>query len=255
MCPSFKVSAELRHSPKGRAESLRALRQAQLDGRPTKELEEDVFSALDGCFGCKSCAGSCPAHVDIPEMKSRFLSDYYGDRLLIWMERFSPALQHIRPLMRLMSAAGLQDLGARLLGMVDTPHASPRGLAELGYPVCAPDQLGKCKMTGNTVLLVPDLFTALFDTTAIDTIANGMHCLGLEPIVLALKPAGKTAHVKGDRKAFMQQAEAFAATLREAAKSGAPLIGVDPALDADRGRSPWGAEDRGSNGGTRSCSV
>ena len=30
---------------------------------------ELLFETLDGCLGCKSCAGSCPAHVDIPQMQ------------------------------------------------------------------------------------------------------------------------------------------------------------------------------------------
>lgn len=80
MCPSFKVTRDLHHSPKGRADALghwhRAYRQHYAD----EQLESDMLSALDGCLGCKGCATGCPVQTDIPRMKSHFLGTLYQKR-------------------------------------------------------------------------------------------------------------------------------------------------------------------------------
>ncbi|MBX3567466.1 MAG: FAD-binding oxidoreductase [Rhizobiaceae bacterium] len=231
MCPSFKVSAELRHSPKGRAEALRAWHQAKEDGLRRPDMEADVFAALDGCLGCKSCAGACPTHVDIPEMKSRFLADYhrrhrrrFSDHAAIWLEALSPHLLRLAPLAARMP---FYASVTRALGIVDAPLPSGRSLGSLGIEVVDPSRAAGA---GADLFLLLDPFTTLFDAGALGDIASGLRAMGFRPAALPLTPPGKAAHVKGDRQRFERQARTVAGLVRRAAEAGRPIVGTDPAL-------------------------
>lgn len=234
MCPSFKVSAELRHSPKGRAEAMRALAQARTTGTDTATMEADVFDALDGCLGCKSCAGTCPTHVDIPEMKSHFLDRYYQTRqrplaslITMALERWSPALAHVLPLASLMARMPGYDYAARQVGLVDLPKPSTGRLLAKQRSA---RQVAAMAPSPDDVLLVQDPFTALFDRDAVNAVTRGFQALGFKPMLLGMRSGGKAAHVMGHRADFAAQAERLSAWLGTAAKSGFPLVGIDPAF-------------------------
>ena len=109
MCPSWKVTRERIHSPKGRASLVREwLKQLQERGsNPEEELarmggfgqtlrelprrlkntwakrrgdydfSHEVNQAMQGCLACKACAGQCPIKVDVPTFRSKFLALYY----------------------------------------------------------------------------------------------------------------------------------------------------------------------------------
>lgn len=235
MCPSFKVSADLRHSPKGRAEALRFLQQARAEGTVSSALEDDVFQTLDGCLGCKSCAGSCPTHVDIPEMRSFFLQEFYRDRrrplvdhFVLALERFAGFAARLRPVLATVAATPLYNWAGRVLGLVDLPRPSSAAALK-GIPIVKLADLGGL-VQDRTVVLVQDPFTGLFDTQAIADIAEGLRKLKYRPVLLALQGHGKAAHVKGDRLGFMRQAESLCLTLNAAQVAQFPLIGIDPSL-------------------------
>lgn len=134
MCPSFKATRDMRHSPKGRADALREWYLADMRGDASPKLVADVHAALDGCLGCKACATSCPVHVDIPEMKSHFLARYhqkhgrsFADRAALYLEDFAPQIVK----MRRLAALGMRLTGglvSALTGLVDLPLISRRGL-------------------------------------------------------------------------------------------------------------------------------
>jgi FAD/FMN-containing dehydrogenase/Fe-S oxidoreductase len=234
MCPSFKVSADLRHSPKGRAEALRAWRQAKDSGTTDARQEADVFAALDGCLGCKSCAGACPTHVDIPEMKSRFLTDYHtrhrrrlSDQAAIWLEALSPHMLRAAPVLGALARGPFYAGLTRALGIVDAPVPSGRYLRSAGLDIVDPARAGD---TDADLYLLLDPFTALFEVGAIADIVSGLRALGLRPAALPLTPAGKAPQVKGDRARFARQARAVAHLARCASDTGRPVVGIDPSL-------------------------
>ena len=92
MCPLFKATADLRHSPKGRADALRHWHRAKQRAEVTPQLEADLKEVLDGCLGCKACASTCPVQVDIPTMRAAFYADYYARTGAVWptTSRFWP---------------------------------------------------------------------------------------------------------------------------------------------------------------------
>lgn len=227
MCPSFKATADLRHSPKGRADALRHWHKTH-----DFALEPDLLEALDGCLGCKACASTCPVQVDIPTMRSAFLADYFKrnrrpipDRLVLLAERASPAILAVAPLLRplwpLMAKAG-----GIMTGMVDLPERMgsrpPRHLR-------LPDRNQRA-LPDRSVILVQDWFTALFDPELMRDMVGGLTALGYVPFVMAMHPAGKSAQSLGDVDGFGKMGRDLVAALEAATVHGYPMIGMDPAF-------------------------
>lgn len=79
MCPSYMVTREEEHSPRGRAHLLFEMLQGEVvqDGWRSEEVKD----ALELCLSCKGCTSECPVTVDIPTYKAEFLSHYYKRRL------------------------------------------------------------------------------------------------------------------------------------------------------------------------------
>lgn len=234
MCPSFKASADLRLSPKGRADGLRAWHQQRSrDGRADPHLEADLMASLDACLGCKACATSCPIQVDIPTLRSVFYADYFtrhrrrwADRLTLKAERYSPLAMRVAPVLRLIWPA-LLPLAGKVMGSVDLP-------GHVAGPISARYRLNLDRVPltlGDApVILVQDWFSALFDQAARDDIIAGLEALGYRPWVLPMRPAGKIAQMRGDLAPFRLMATRLTKLLHQAAALGAPLIGQDPAF-------------------------
>ncbi|MDB6178445.1 FAD-binding and (Fe-S)-binding domain-containing protein [Paracoccus sp. Z330] len=231
MCPSFKATADLRQSPKGRADALRDWHRSRLSGCVSPQREAELLAALDTCLGCKACASSCPVQVDIPAMRSAFLADYFqrhsrslGDRLVLWAERFSPATLRLAPVI-----APFWPIAARIGEWMTASVDLPRRLARLPGDIWLDeDDLAGSLPTG-TVILVQDWFTALFDAEAQRDVIVGLTALGYHPRLLRMRPAGKAAHAAGDLAGFRQMAERLADLLRRA-EIRAPLVAFEPAF-------------------------
>lgn len=169
MCPSMKVSADRRHSPKGRAGLVREwLRQLSDEGidilslehdtyertptvkalinrirhRLNKRHEEDfsheVFDAMNGCLACKACASQCPIKVDVPSFRSRFLNLYHSryqrpakDYLVANIEQLLPTMARMPNVVNNMLSQGwVKTLTKKTIGYVDTPLLSVPILAK-----------------------------------------------------------------------------------------------------------------------------
>lgn len=231
MCPSFKASADLRHSPKGRADALRAWRMGQTTGQRIDESE--LLGVLDSCLGCKACASTCPVQVDIPQMRSAFYADYYGrnrrplaDRLTLMAERLSPLTLRFAPIIRPFWPV-IRRMAEGLMAANDLPDrlapAMPRHLRITRREL-------RETLAPATVLIAQDWFTAQFDAKVQTEVADGLTALGYHPRFLPMLPAGKAALNLGDMAGFDAMAQQLRAVLSDAAASGAPIIGLDPAF-------------------------
>jgi FAD/FMN-containing dehydrogenase/Fe-S oxidoreductase len=232
MCPSFKASNDIRHSPKGRADALRAWKSAHdKDARPVEE--EDLLAVLDTCLGCKACASTCPVQVDIPRMRTAFYARYYAqrrrpltDRLLLLAERVSPllagSLRLARPFWPLMCS-----VAEMLIAAQDLPKTLARPLpARNRVSVRA---LGKRRLPANAVLVWQDWFTALFDEGLQRDALAGLEALGYLPLFVEMLPSGKAALNLGDLAGFRVMALDLSDGLARGAARGTPMIGLDPA--------------------------
>jgi FAD/FMN-containing dehydrogenase/Fe-S oxidoreductase len=92
MCPSFRVTGDELHSPRGRANALRAALTGELgtDGLTSRE----AYRALDLCLECKACRTECSTRVDMAKLKYEFLAHYQARRGVPLRSRLFAALPH-----------------------------------------------------------------------------------------------------------------------------------------------------------------
>ncbi|MCL9783766.1 FAD-binding oxidoreductase [Vibrio sp. S4M6] len=163
MCPSMKVTADRRHSPKGRAglvrEWLRQLSEQKIDildfekqalnstsslkmlidrlrhtanKRHEYDFSHEVYEAMNGCLACKACATQCPIKVDVPSFRSRFLNLYHTryqrpmkDYLVANIETMLPMLAKAPRMVNFaLNNALVKRATASSVGYVDTPLLS-----------------------------------------------------------------------------------------------------------------------------------
>lgn len=169
MCPSMKVTADRRHSPKGRAGLVREwLRQLTEQGIDILDLENDslqksptikqmldrvtnsvnkrheydfsheVYDAMNGCLACKACGTQCPIKVDVPSFRARFLNLYYSryqrpakDYLVANIETMLPVMAKVPKVVNAaLSQSWVQKLTASTVGYIDAPLLSSPTLAK-----------------------------------------------------------------------------------------------------------------------------
>ncbi|OLQ90153.1 hypothetical protein BIY22_03885 [Vibrio panuliri] len=168
MCPSMKVTADRRHSPKGRAGLVREwLRQLTEQGIDILDLEQqsmktasvkamldrvrnsfnkrheydfshEVYEAMNGCLACKACASQCPIKVDVPSFRARFLNIYYSryqrpakDYLVANIETMLPLMAKAPTLVNgVLKQKWVQSITAATVGYVDAPLLSVPTLAK-----------------------------------------------------------------------------------------------------------------------------
>ena len=241
MCPSYKVTRDRIHSPKGRATLVKEwLRREQL-GEQQSSFDNAVYDALHGCLSCKSCAGQCPVKVDIPDAKSRFLHRFHQrhrrslrDYMVSHLEQLMPKLLHIAPLYNFMQQLKpLQLMQKSLMKMVDIPLFHPQAKADLAKhgAILLNDDLSNLDQYDlNAVILVQDAFTRYFDTGVLIETIETITALGLKVYILPFLPNAKPLHVHGFLAEFEQKREQSIKLLNHAAEFGLPLVGLDPAM-------------------------
>lgn len=169
MCPSMKVTADRRHSPKGRAGLVREwLRQLSDQGIDILDLEKqtlnqtfsiktlldrvrnsikkdkeydfshEVYDAMNGCLACKACATQCPIKVDVPSFRARFLNIYHSryqrpakDYLVANIETMLPLMAKVPRLVNgVIEQKWVASLTEKTVGYRDTPLLSVPTLAK-----------------------------------------------------------------------------------------------------------------------------
>lgn len=236
MCPSYKVSGDKTLSPKGRATLLREWTLARSRGLDETELGTALLDSMDQCLSCRSCTSQCPIAVDIPGMKSRFLSDWYRtrkrpmrDHLVRHMERLSLLARRAPTLANLaMGNALSRSLLRHVFGLVDVPGFSALRMAPLlkarGVSLAGqgPDPAD--------LFLVLDSFTAPFDAGVIADTLDLLQALGLRVETTRVLPNGKAAQVRGYLEAFDSTRSTAMAALDRIARPGTPFVALEPAV-------------------------
>ena len=260
MCPSYKVTRDRRHSPKGRAglirEWLRQLSNQGYDanrflpytgrkasGADGADFSSEVYEAMSGCLSCKACSTQCPIKVDIPDLKARFLNHYHSryqrplkDLLISKTEALHIRLSKLPLLYNLpLKLPFFGALSKQVLGMVDAPSLSSPTLKQicsrsaLGEDLSQLDSLNQSERE-RSVLLVQDAVTSLYDAQVVADFLELCKKLGIRAFVLPLFENGKAKHVKGFLPEFVETARSANKLLQRYEKTGVPMVGVDPAL-------------------------
>ncbi len=93
MCPSYIVTHDERHSPRGRANALRLTLSNQfydykqsgssISQDALKWNDPEMIETLSLCLSCKACKSECPSNVDIAKLKAEYTahSFQHGKRI------------------------------------------------------------------------------------------------------------------------------------------------------------------------------
>lgn len=210
------------------------------------DFSNEVHESMAGCLACKSCTGQCPIKVDVPEFRAKFLHLYYGRYLRPLKDYFIGTLEFVIPWLAkrpfkwvyngLMAAKPVQWFLEHGAGMVDSPRIHRHQLGslmhKLGIDWAEADILQGLPAAERerSVVIVQDAFSSFFDT---DTVADILRCLqqlGFRVWVMPYRANGKPLHVHGFLKTFTWVAKRRQREFAELAKSGIPLVGIDPSM-------------------------
>lgn len=269
MCPSYKATRNRLHSPKGRAalmrEWLRLLVEQGVDPRKEavrlrdsskaiglvrrafnslnpanrSDFSHEVRAAMDTCLACKACAGQCPVKVSVPAFRSKFLNLYYGrylrplkDPLVAGIEATLPLMARIRPLYNLLAGTAAGRSAMKLVGLTALPKMPRASLAGLGVPLADAERIMAMpsEERARAVVFIPDAFTAHFDPKVVAAAVDVARKLGLSPFITPPLTNGKALHVHGYLDRFEKAAAAASRSLDRLAKTGVPLVGLDPSM-------------------------
>lgn len=278
MCPSSKYRRDRVHSPKGRATLLREwLRQLSLrgvdatellpeegsvipsatapilrlfDGRRSQNADDfshEVYDSLDGCLSCKACATQCPIKVDVPRMKSEFLSLYHQRYARPLRDYFVASLENVLGMLALvpslfnalMSQAWIKALMKHVVGIVDTPLLPKRGLRralrERNATYLTDQEFSRLSRLSSRerekyVLLIQDAFTTFYEPEIVLAAFDLTKKLGYTPLIVPFFPNGKALIIKGFLSAFRQVAARNCRTLTRLSTLGMPMLGLEPAV-------------------------
>ncbi|MBE7246821.1 MAG: hypothetical protein INR63_17905, partial [Actinomycetospora chiangmaiensis] len=237
-------AAELKRQSAGWWRDLAATLRGMVRPRAgADDFSHAVKEAMDGCLACKSCTGACPIKVDVPNFRAKFLALYHTRYARPLKDHLVAALEPLLPLAARaprLSNACLANPAARLLlakaGLVGIPALSPvdltTRLADLGVAVATSVVLAQLdpQERGRAVLVVQDAFTSHFDAEVVADSCALLIALGFKPWLAPYRPNGKPLHVHGFLARFAAVARSNAAMLRDFARQGVPLVGIDPSM-------------------------
>jgi len=237
MCPSYQVTRDELHTPRGRANALRTALTGQLG--PEGLTSKEVYRALELCLECKACRTECPAKVDMAKLKYEFLAQYQA--------------QHGVPLRsRLFAGMALTDaVGSKAPRITNALYQNMTFRKLL-------DSTVKIDQRRELPLLADETFQHWFDRRPVATKAirgpvilwDDCHVSYHEPeigvaAVKVLEAAGYQVRLINGRrccgrpmisKGLLRQARANARhnvrKLREYAVRGTPSVGIEPSCIA-----------------------
>ncbi|MEN3166001.1 FAD-binding and (Fe-S)-binding domain-containing protein [Gluconobacter sp. OJB] len=240
MCPSYKITKDRSQSPKGRAllirswARLRSLPEDAPDRAMLPALTEELKASLDTCLSCKACATQCPIRVDIPSMRSKFLSTYFRDTrrpirdyLVYWLEPLLATGRATPRIANLLMHNPVSQTVLSQLGLVDLPHLRPaRRNADIQV---SRSWLRRNRSNPRAVIVMQDSFTGSFDGGLVEKVYALLTQLGFDAKLTPVWDNGKARHVLGFRKGFGVTARATLRKLRALAEFNIPVVSLDAA--------------------------
>lgn len=253
MCPSYKVTQDRLHSPKGRATVIREwVRQLtkknyDLNAKNTTsfftkiirsfihkpDFSHEVYSALSGCLACKACMNQCPLSVDVPDFKAKFLAHYhrrYARKARDYLIANTENIAHLQSKFPALSNRISENKITRALlkkyfQLVDLPKIENHKTTSFQWLPHSINQL-----PSHSIIVLQDAFTAFYEKSIFSAAYQLFTALGFSVYVAPFFPSGKPFHVKGFLNRFTQIAKNNIDYLRKLAGLNVPLIGLDPSI-------------------------
>ncbi|MBU0690130.1 MAG: 4Fe-4S dicluster domain-containing protein [Gammaproteobacteria bacterium] len=248
MCPSFRATDDVAHSPGGRVQVLKAA----LNG----ELGENAFAgselaaALELCVGCKGCKRECANQVDMAAIKIEYQAQRNEKQGVSLRERLIadlPQQLHHHTFMRSIirwrnRAPWLAKLGERFLGIsakrkLPEPSSTPFVLSSEAYRSMN-DFGAQSKADSKDVILFVDTFSNHFEPEIAQAAhevlsAAGYRVTSLQPELFDEEPeralcCGRTYLSLGQVEQAKREARRMQLALRPALAAGTPIVGLEP---------------------------
>ena len=272
MCPSSRITRDHVHSPRGRAglmrEWLRILSLSQVATASGNEprgilynllikvqkswrknhgeydFSHEVYESMAGCLVCKACATQCPVHVDVPDLRSKFLELYHSRYLRPLKDYLVGSTETLGRLFSQMpSVANVffswtmsSTFLTKQIGLRDLPKYSSEPvrlrLSDSAAPAFELDDLilRTPEELEQSVILLQDAFTSFYESQLVLEFYELLCYLGYTVYVAPFHPNGKPLHVKGFLEKFQKVAEKNTKWLIHVASSGIPMVGLDPSV-------------------------
>lgn len=233
MCPSYRVTKDEKHVPRGRANSLRLALTGQLG--PDALTSEDMHETLSLCVGCKACQKECPMSVDITRMKTEFLHHYHSrhglalrERFIAWLPRYAKWMSKFPLIANLGSGKGLlAKLGEIFIG-VTSHRENPQWRSD----TFKNQQPTKTNPENPEVVLWVDTFNTYFEPenahAAIKILEAAGYSINLPVFETRPVCCGRTFLNAGLIEEARAEARRLAEVLGSWAEKGIPIIGLEP---------------------------
>jgi len=236
MCPSYRVTRDERDTTRGRANILRAAITGLLG--PEGLTSPEVYEALDLCLACKACRQECSTRVDMAKLKYEFLA--------IYQEKHGVPLRS-----RVVGMMGTSSrLAATLPSLANALYRNPlfKRLLELmlGFdqrrelPLLAPQTFQQwlaghaaAPATRGPVLLWDDCYLSYHRPQLGRATVEVLSAMGYQVLIeKARKCCGRPMISKGLLTQARENAAHNVALLKEHARRGTPIVGVEPSCIA-----------------------
>jgi len=243
MCPSFRATADERHSTRGRANALRLALTGQLG--PDAWDSPELYEAMDLCIGCKGCRRECPTGVDMARMKIEYLNRYRAthrlsprDRAIAYLPRYArwlsrvPSLANARNHLGFLAAAGDRWLGFAADRPLPPWTARPFRETPRGSKSGSHGRPGDPSSDRPEVVLFVDTFTRYFEPKNARAAVRVLEAAGYR----VLEPpgggrpvcCGRTFLNAGLVGAARAEMERLVGRFLPYAKRGIPIVGLEP---------------------------
>jgi len=240
MCPSFRATDDVAHSPGGRVQVLKAALNGELGEHAFAGAE--LAAALELCVGCKGCKRECANQIDMAAIKIEYQAQRNERSGVPLRERLIadlPQQLHRYPVMRRIirwrnRAPWLAKLGECLFGI-----SARRKLPEpSATPFIAPAFSAAAIKDERAVILFVDTFAHHFDPEIAHAAqqvltAAGYRVTTLQPDLFDEEPeralcCGRTYLSLGQVEQARYEARRMQLALRPALAAGTPIVGLEP---------------------------
>ncbi len=239
MCPSFRATGDVAHSPGGRVVVLKAA----LNG----EFGDDAFAdsrlaaAMELCVGCKGCKRECANQVDMAAIKIEYQAQVnelrgvsHRDWLVAGLPRWLSHRRATRLLIRWRNRAPwLAKLGEFIFGIAGKRKLPEPAVAAYAAPVSG----GESASGDRDVILFVDTFAMHFEPEIARAAHQVLTAAGYRVITLQALPddepgralcCGRTYLSLGQVEEARHEARRLQAALRPALAAGMPVVGLEP---------------------------
>lgn len=239
MCPSYKVTQDRIHSPKGRAmlvkEWLRENSKTDTQ-KQDRQVADMAFAALNGCLGCKGCAGKCPTQVSIPDLRSRFLDNYHRQYRRRGIRDL--ALGHIESLLPIFAKFPrswnfmhkfklLPTFGLKNIPLFKSSISLSKRLQAIGVELYSSSQQIKSMEVNKSVVVFADVFTGLLDVEVLIATLGLLKRMDYIPYVIYPRSSGKSLIVGGFLAKFKLNALKLSKLFNPLFAANIPVIGLE----------------------------